>query len=276
MPLSKYPPEVQKLAGIAADLSTPEWPNYADLGITTEHIPALINIVRDSPNFWNDEVDEELFLVPMHASRALAQMQAVEALPDLLDALRWIEEEDMDLVAEDMPDVLAAFGPAAGPAVIAYLKDPDHHLWARVAALEAFNYIALNHPGFRQQAVDAVTQVLERYEDNDPILNGDIIGVLTDLKAVKAAPIVEQAFAAGRVDLSITGDWEDFQVAVGLLEERITPPQPNPLFETGFADGVTEEERAERSAERKREKKEKEKRKQAKSSRKAARHKKKK
>jgi hypothetical protein len=49
--------------------------------------------------------------------------------------------------------------------------------------------------------------------------------------------VMERAFAADRVDISIPGDWEDVQVELGLIEERQTPrPQyhtfwdlPNPV-----------------------------------------------
>ena len=35
---------------------------------------------------------------------------------------------------------------------------------------------------------------------------------------------MEAAFAAGKVDLSIVGDWVDAQIALGLLAQRLTPP----------------------------------------------------
>jgi hypothetical protein len=41
---------------------------------------------------------------------------------------------------------------------------------------------------------------------------------------VEAAPLVERAYQADRVDLSILGDYEDFQMAIGLLKKRQTPP----------------------------------------------------
>ena len=37
---------------------------------------------------------------------------------------------------------------------------------------------------------------------------------------------MEQAFAADKVDISIQGDWEDVQIELGLLAERLTP-QPH-------------------------------------------------
>ena len=35
---------------------------------------------------------------------------------------------------------------------------------------------------------------------------------------------MEAAFVAEKVDLSIAGDWEDVQIALGLLAQRLTPP----------------------------------------------------
>jgi len=51
-----------------------------------------------------------------------------------------------------------------------------------------------------------------------------LILYLVDLKAVEIAPLVEQAYQADVVDLSVLGDYEDFQIEVGLLKERLTPP----------------------------------------------------
>jgi hypothetical protein len=49
---------------------------------------------------------------------------------------------------------------------------------------------------------------------------------LCDLKAVESAFVIEGAFAADGVDLSILGDWEEAQILLGLLEKRVTP-KPN-------------------------------------------------
>ena len=54
-------------------------------------------------------------------------------------------------------------------------------------------------------------------------LNAFLMSYLVDLKAVEAAPVMEKAFAADRVDISVQGDWEDVQIRLGLLDERLTP-----------------------------------------------------
>jgi hypothetical protein len=45
---------------------------------------------------------------------------------------------------------------------------------------------------------------------------------------VEAAPLMQAAFESGRADELIRSDWEDVQIDLGLLEERLTPPRPSP------------------------------------------------
>ena len=47
---------------------------------------------------------------------------------------------------------------------------------------------------------------------------------MLDLDAGESAAEMEAAFVAGKVDLSIVGNWEDAQIALGLLAQRLTPP----------------------------------------------------
>jgi hypothetical protein len=58
---------------------------------------------------------------------------------------------------------------------------------------------------------------------SDPSLNGFVIRSLIQLEAVESAPVIEQTFAADAVDFLITGDWQDVQVELGLLERRRSP-----------------------------------------------------
>ena len=87
------------------------------------------------------------------------------------------------------------------------------------------------------------------------------------------APLVEQAFGTGRVDLSIMGDYEEFQIAVGLLKERLTPRPKYGWFMPEIREAFVEYEEQMIKRQRQAEKKEKQKRKQAKKARK--RHRKK-
>lgn len=143
-----------------------------------------------------------------------------------------------------------------------------------------------NIPSLNQKIVETYVQVLERYQEEDAFFNAFIIDYLANLKAVDAAPLVEAAYQAGRVDESIIGDWEDFQVLAGMLKERITPRQrisPFQYMMGGMDDeGLTlttpypfkAEAKSFRKLESKAKKKEKSKRKEAKITRKKNRKKK--
>ena len=136
--------------------------------------------------------------------------------------------------------------------------------------------IGKRHPEARDDCVTALTQGLESFASQDPGLNGFLISSLVDLKAVEAASLMENAYAAGSVDISIVGDWEDAQIELGLLDERQTPPPqyvqlpvPLPLpTPPRPAEATAEQEwKEERKAERRRQGKRKAKRKRQKEAR---------
>ena len=54
-----------------------KWPNYLELGLTQEHIPELIRMLTDEDLIWAPSDSLEVW-APMHAWRALGQLQTVE------------------------------------------------------------------------------------------------------------------------------------------------------------------------------------------------------
>jgi hypothetical protein len=221
-PDSTYPPPVDALLafGDARDTMA-EWPDYQRLGLGPEHIADLIRMATDPKLNWADDDSLDAW-APIHAWRALGQLRAAEAVEPLLSLHD--ELEDNDWILEEMPLVYGLIGPPAVPALSAYLADPRHDLWSRVAAANGLVKIAQQHPEARAAAIAAIDNVLERHADNDEALNGSLVSDLIDLGAVEAAPTIERAFAADDVDLMVVGDWEDAQIALGLLTERLTPP----------------------------------------------------
>jgi hypothetical protein len=199
------------------------WPDYLALGIGPEHIPDLIRMVEDDELNWADSDSLEVW-APAHAWRALGQLRAEAAVGPLIRLLYRIDEFQDDWVGEEVPDVFGMIGSPAIPALTDYLMEPLHGLWARAAAAHGLAEIGKRHPESRDDCIAALTQVLEGFADHDPTLNGFVISYLVDLKGNEAAPIMERAFAADSVDISILGDWEDAQIALGLLDRRQTPP----------------------------------------------------
>ena len=93
------------------------------------------------------------------------------------------------------------------------------------------------------------------------------------MSGVSEYPLIERAFAAGRVDESIYGDWADVQVKLGLKPFRERPRRP--LF-LGRDEELDIPQFAPSPSERKARREARAKRKQAKRSRKITRKKKKK
>ncbi len=200
--------------------------DYLPMGFTRADLPELTRLAQDmelglAPYDENDEPAPQAY-APIHAWRILGQLQAPEAIPVLLSQLHLIDDEQHDYADEHIPRALARIGLPAIEPCRRYLLDAGHHLYARLAAANALQEIARLQPESRPACLDALLAALREYRTNDPVLNAFILSYLADMHAVEAGSLAREAFAADRVDLSVAGDYEDFQVEVGLLKERRT------------------------------------------------------
>lgn len=246
-----------------------DWDDYVALGFTPGHVPELIDILENTSQIWNEAGKEDrVEWAPIHAWRALSQLGAAEALPVML--LLHETEGDSDWVGEEIPVALVHFGPLILEDLRAYLCEPKHDQWTRIGVARAMQMIAVKYPENRADAITALCAGLELFEQNDETVNGFIISYLAELNAREAAPLVARAFQSGPVDLSIMGDYEEFQIAVGLLNERITPRPKYGWFLPGIGQALAEAAQMKKK-DRQAEKKAKGKRKSAKKARKRSR-----
>jgi hypothetical protein len=223
MESGNLPPALQKLAMIGAPKESEPWLDYSKLGISIDQVPALIELLHHIEDYWEEwEEDDPQMWLPLHAWRALAKLHALNALPVLLELLDLIEPLDSDLIQEELPQVFQEIGPAAIPALIQTIRQPQHSHWARITALEGLRKIGLQSPEVRSEVVNAIVQIFAEHSIEDVLWNSSLVLNLALLKAVEAAPWVEQIFRSGQIDQNIAGDWEDFQIAVGLRKKRLT------------------------------------------------------
>jgi hypothetical protein len=225
-----YPEPVSELLTLGDIWGQREWPDYLALGLSSEHVPDLIRMAQDE-ELHQAGMDSAEVWAPIHAWRALAKLQAEAAVEPLTELFARIDAYDDDWVGEDLPAAFGVFGPVAIPALQAYLADPSHGLWARVAAARSLAEIGQRYPEARSECIAPLAAQLAHFAEQDRGLNAILVDFLIDLRAVEAAPIIEQAYAADRVDLMVLGDWEDAQVYLGLLDERMTPAPDYPAIE---------------------------------------------
>jgi len=163
------------------------------------------------------EEEEPEFWAPIHAVRALGQLHAEAAIEPLIQLLT-VQVHD-EWMQEELRFVFGLIGPAAIPALAAYLADTSHELYPRGYAAHGLEEIGNWHPESRSEVIAALSKQLESFEENDYELNGFLISGLSRLKAVEALPLIERAFAADRVDEFVIG-LDDVLVELGLKERE--------------------------------------------------------
>jgi hypothetical protein len=197
------------------------WPDYRHLGLTDRHVAALIGIATGPALHAAGEKDRAAW-APVHAWRALAQLGATQAVAPLLLLLQ--RDTESAWVYDEVPAALGMIGPAALTGATMLLFDEDKGEPLRAAVARVIADVAHEHPERRDEGVAVLAKQLEDWAHQGPALNAFLVGYLAELGATDAAPLMEAAFAAGAVDLSVNGDWEDVRIGMGLLEARITPP----------------------------------------------------
>ena len=217
-----YPPPLDQLLSLGTAHDIHDDYDYLALGLGAEHIPGLIAMATDE-TFSTTDVDTIAAWAPIHAWRTLGRLRAEAAIEPLLSLLHHIDDDGDDWVGDELPLIFGQIGPAAIPALAAYLANQAHGEFARIAAARALEEIGKAFADSRQACADVFSRRLEQPGSNTPSINGFLISYLLTLRALEAAPIMERAFAANAVDLTVVGDWEDVQIELGLRSRRETP-----------------------------------------------------
>ncbi len=220
-----YPPPVDQLLRLGEVKVGSPRRDYSTLGITLADVPELIRMIGDD-GLHGADGELPLMWAPLHAWRALGQLKAAAAIGPLLGLLSRIDDYDDDLVGEELPGVLGAMGAAALEPVTAYLADSRHGEWARVTAAETIKKLGKNHPELKAECVTRLSAQLEKFVDQPETVNAFLVLALVDLRAVEALPVMARAFAAGNVDETVMGDYEDVEVELGVKKERSEPRGP--------------------------------------------------
>ena len=147
----------------------------------------------------------------------------------LVELFRRADDNMDEWVSEDLPQELAHFGAVALAPLTTFLADLTHGDWSRVAAAKAIGLVGKEHPDLRADCITRLGTQLERFAEQSETLNALLISPLWNLRAVEAMPVIERAFASGRVDESVLGDVEDVQLEFGLRTQREHPLKQNKL-----------------------------------------------
>lgn len=218
--------------GDARGSSPKDWPDYLqELGLTAEHIPALIQMAQDDqlwsfffedPDAPNDEpagegaFDPDVALwAPIHAWRALGQLQAAEAVKPLAQVL---QQRDLDWCWEELPDVFGLIGAEAIDPLDELLSTDDIAYNSKVTLSSGLTHIAQTFPDQRDRCVEVITRQLSHYDDHHISVNGALVLALFQLKAIESVAVMAAAYEAKKVDEMFVGSWPRLQVDLGLKQ----------------------------------------------------------
>lgn len=220
------------------------WPDYlGKFGITSAHIPYLLDMASAyvpplrPPVEWDDDEEyenahfddgedfvEEIYpegFANVHAWRALGQLRAVETLPRLLGLFSSKMAHHYAWIEDDLPKTIGLFGLTAMPSVISLFDKPA----TRAVAMDCIVEIAKQPYVNAETCLSPLIVALTSYKTNDPVFNTLLILKLRPFRIPSTYPIIKRVYESGRIKEFLIGDWEDFQVHVGLLEKRITQAQ---------------------------------------------------
>jgi hypothetical protein len=236
---TSYQPPVDQLLRLGdprpvTEASVAPWRDYRALGLSEVDVPELIRLVSDE-NLHSAPPDDDAAWAPLHAWRALAQLEAVNAAWPLLRLANFLDRQGDDWFLEEFPEVFACFGAAAVVPLAEFLAGIDNAQYARIMAGHSLCKIGQGRPDARGTAVAHLRDQLAGCGDNDDALNAFLISYLLQLSAVEAAEVIERAYASGRVDEGVVGRWDDVRAELGVpgmgIVTKDSPRNPDSLRE---------------------------------------------
>jgi hypothetical protein len=136
MNTTSYPSPVDKLLTFGDCRKFSEWPNYLEVGLGEEHINDLIRMATDEALNKANSDGLEVW-APIHAMRALGQLRAEAAIQPLIGLFNRTEASDNYAVI-GFSKVMGMIGPAAIPALTAFISDPANKMYPRSYAATAW------------------------------------------------------------------------------------------------------------------------------------------
>ncbi len=200
------------------------WHDCLQYGFTEDDIPELIKLLGDEAIDTSDE--DNVGWVALYAWRTLGQLRAVDAIEPIVSLFNyWIDVDD-DWALSEIHDVMGMIGVEAIDPLTEALFDEDSREFARIMASDSLASIAKYHPEHRDKVIEAFRSYTSEPDEDLDTLNGLLISSLIDLKAVELIDDIREMFKQDYVDITVAGDIEDVEIALGLRDKRETP-KPN-------------------------------------------------
>ena len=218
---------------LALDFSELDWQSGSSVSLENLNISAsdaayLIAIAKGEHLVGLDHngAADAYYDAPIHAYRLLAELSNPDHIPVFFELM--VEYNDMpgmELFFEDIPEILAPHGELAIAPTIEMLHNQDYDERLRIYCPEILTAIAKKHIDTRSTIIRESTEYLTQNHFTRK-LNAFLISLLIDLNATQEIDVIRACHQAHLADITINGDLESVEIALGVRETRTTS-EPN-------------------------------------------------
>ena len=210
-----------------------DWEDYLHHGFSDADVPALLELLVDEQ--LNESEDVNQAFVPLYAWRILGQLKSVEAIEPLLTLA--IESDDNDWIGSEVPVVLGMIGKPAMAPLAEMLLDKTEEEYAKQITAETLAEMAKKYPELREEVIHHFRTYLQSPSPDYYLHNGLLVAYLIDIEATELIDEIRALYEKDYAELSVAGDIEDVEIALGLRQERSTP---KPRYMVPGTEGLSE------------------------------------
>jgi hypothetical protein len=189
----------------------------AELLERREVVPSLIDILEDD-RYWEPGGLGGGW-GPIHAIHLLGAIKTDECLRALIKLIRGRGKDLGDWLIEDMPSILAGFGPRAVGPLEELVRNRGLDIFSRATAVRALAAIAHRHEEVRERVIELLRKVVTE-EEEDPEFRSLAADDLAQFKHPGALADLKSLFDRGMIDETIV-DWEGIERICNTPEERL-------------------------------------------------------
>jgi yecA family protein len=194
---------------------------YADFTLNEQD--QLIAIINDDhlKGKSKDEISELEENASIHAYRILASFLDPSHIPLFLECAFLPEFEDSDIFTEDLITILPRYQSDVIQPCIHELNDQKNSEIQRMVLCDVLHALASNE--IQSQLITKTFCDYLSAKHFTRTLNAHIIAFLIEINQQKHIDIIRECYAEHLVDITFSGDLEEVEISLGIIDERSTP-----------------------------------------------------
>ena len=162
-----------------------------------EALPQLVRVATEE-KYWDTESGLFSVWAPICAMHVLSKIGGNEAASAVYSAMRIHYDDTGDWITEDMPYVLAAFGPGGFDTLASRVGDVQLDEYVRDGAARALVIISRVHPETKSRSVEVLKKAI--MDESDESARSILADTLAEFKDSDTLPFLEDLFKKELID----------------------------------------------------------------------------